>query len=109
METWMYAARLSAIKQYGISPDPTQARRDLAEKFPARTRYIGDNWNHLNEQPPWFAVVAVSLAVLGDRSKWTVSFFSLSFSFFLLFFVCIAFPFLGSFPPPPSREAVSLG
>jgi hypothetical protein len=83
METWMYATRIPAIRKYGISKEPTQAKRDLNEKMPPRARYIADNYNHLAEQPPFFLVVTTALAVMGDRSKWTVSLFILPYPGFL--------------------------
>jgi hypothetical protein len=73
METWMYATRIPAIQKYGIANEPTQAKKDLSEKLPPKVRYVAENFNHLHEQPPYYAVVLVTLAVIGDKNKYTVS------------------------------------
>lgn len=64
MMIWMYATRIPAIGKTEIPAD--EAMHPVAfNKLPSEVRRIGDNYNHLFEQPTLFYVVALSLAVLG--------------------------------------------
>lgn len=68
MEAWMYATRLPALqraqesKKLAMTPDMTKQK--MNEALPYKVRNIGDNFNHLLEQPQQFyAVVGVLVAI----------------------------------------------
>ena len=68
MSTWLYATRISALRQHGIVYDPGKPNEAFTAQFPPRVRWKADNYNNLMEQPPIFYAVAITLALegLGD-------------------------------------------
>jgi hypothetical protein len=69
---WMYATRIPAILAARMVLDPTAPRGSQMAQLPPRVRWKADNYNHLLEQPVLFYATALSLAVLGDRSDWSL-------------------------------------
>ena len=68
MWIWMYATRLSAIKNSGIKFDTEAPRGEQVSKLPAKVRWKADNYTHLMEQPTIFYALAIGLAVIGEGS-----------------------------------------
>ena len=69
---WMYATRIPAILKARMVLDPQAPRGAQMATLPARVRWKADNYNHLLEQPVLFYATALSLALLGDRSDWSL-------------------------------------
>jgi hypothetical protein len=44
---------------------PKRVKADVASKLPSNIRQIGDNYNHLHEQPTAFYAVAIAIALSG--------------------------------------------
>jgi hypothetical protein len=67
MWIWMYATRLPAMSKAGIEPQAA-AHKGALDGLPSSVRGIGDNYNHLHEQPTvFYALVIYShLAGTGD-------------------------------------------
>jgi hypothetical protein len=72
MLAWLYAGRISAVTKLGIIYDPLRPPEEFHAQLPASTRWKGDNYNHLMEQPTIFYGVALTLAVLGAGTGWNV-------------------------------------
>ncbi|WP_281784247.1 MAPEG family protein [Sinimarinibacterium flocculans] len=73
MWLWMYVTRLPAIQKMKLKMDPHVPPRDLMNQLPATVRWKADNYNHLFEMPTLFYAVALSLAMLGDATSWSVN------------------------------------
>jgi hypothetical protein len=69
---WMYATRIPAVKAARLRLDPTAPRGAQMATLAPKVRWKADNYNHLFEQPVLFYAVALSLAVLGDGSSFSV-------------------------------------
>ena len=69
---WMYATRIPAILAARMVLDPQAPRGAQMATLPARVRWKADNYNHLLEQPVLFYATALSLALLGDNSSWSL-------------------------------------
>jgi hypothetical protein len=65
MWTWMYATRLPAMKAAGIDPQQAADAGSLAQRLPAGTRWVADNYNHLHEQPTIFYALMFFAALTG--------------------------------------------
>ncbi len=65
MWAWMYATRLPAVRNSGMSLDPNIPKGIQMSELPASVRWKADNYNHLLEQPTLFYAVAITLALLG--------------------------------------------
>ena len=63
MWAWMYATRIPAMKAAGIDPQEAATSDALAQRLPAKVRWVADNYNHLHEQPTVFYAL-MFLAVL---------------------------------------------
>jgi hypothetical protein len=73
MWLWMYVTRIPAIQSMGLKLDPQVPPRELMNRLPANVRWKADNYNHLFEMPTLFYAVALSLAMLGDATSWSVN------------------------------------
>ena len=61
---WMYALRIPAMAKAKM--DPREARHtNVLDALPNPARQVGDNYNHLFEQPTVFYAVALAIAVGG--------------------------------------------
>ncbi len=65
MCAWLYATRISAIRQRKIVYDPHRPSEEFHAQLPAEARWKADNYNNLMEQPTLFYAVALTLALLG--------------------------------------------
>jgi hypothetical protein len=65
MCAWLYATRISAIRQRKIVYDPHRPSEEIHAQLPAEARWKADNYNNLMEQPTLFYAVALTLALLG--------------------------------------------
>jgi hypothetical protein len=72
MWAWMYVTRIPAIKHARMRLDPTAPRGEQMNQLPPAVRWKADNYNHLFEQPVLFYAVALSLALLGDATAWSL-------------------------------------
>ena len=72
MLLWMYATRIPAIGKTKI-PEEESGHPSAMALLPSEVRRIGDNYNHLFEQPTLFYAVAISLAVLGHADDTMVN------------------------------------
>ena len=61
---WMYIVRMPAMNKAGMAPD--DARHVVAlDKLPSKVRAVGDNYNHLHEQPTVFYALALATHLAG--------------------------------------------
>ncbi len=60
---WMYATRIPAMNAANL--DPQTAMHVKALNLPSEVARIGDNYNHLFEQPTLFYATAIAIAVMG--------------------------------------------
>src|SRR5258706_16080139 len=65
MWAWLYATRISAIKNKKIVYDPYRPHDAFHAQLPPQVRWKADNYNNLMEQPTLFYAVALTLALLG--------------------------------------------
>lgn len=65
MGCWMFVVRIRFLRSSGMSPDDTKHLADAAQRMPSSVRQVGDNYNHLFEQPVVFYAVALLIAVAG--------------------------------------------
>ncbi|MEM9729763.1 MAG: MAPEG family protein [Myxococcota bacterium] len=72
MWIWMYATRIPAISRSGMRLDRHAPRGQQMATLPSRVRWKSDNYTNLMEQPTVFYAVALSLALLGDASAFSV-------------------------------------
>jgi hypothetical protein len=72
MWAWMYATRIPAIVRARMRLDPQAPRGEQMATLPAAVRWKADNYNHLMEQPTLFYAVALTLALLGDGSTFSL-------------------------------------
>lgn len=70
MLIWMYATRIPAMQKAGINPDDARhPGHSYSESFPASTRSIADNYNHLHEQPTVFYALVFFAALTGGSDN----------------------------------------
>jgi hypothetical protein len=68
MWAWMYATRIPAMQAAGIDPQEAAYKTDaLAERLPAKVRWVADNYNHLHEQPTIFYALMFLAALTGGN------------------------------------------
>lgn len=73
MWAWMYVTRIPAINAARMRLDPNAPRGEQMNQLPPSVRWKADNYNHLFEMPTLFYAVALTLALLGDFSKLSLS------------------------------------
>ena len=69
---WLARARLKAAPTTRIPRDEA-AHPSGMTYFPTEARRVGDNYNHLFEQPTLFYAVAITIAVLGHGDATAVT------------------------------------
>ncbi len=69
VEIWMYATRIPAMQKAKIHPDTARHPGSYADKLPASTRSVADNFNHLHEQPTVFYALMFFAAMTGESRK----------------------------------------
>lgn len=62
---WMFKARVSMMNAEKRDPQDAKHPMDAAPTWPSKVRAVGDNYNHLHEQPTVFYAVALAIAVAG--------------------------------------------
>lgn len=62
---WMFKGRLGAMSDGKLDPEGGKHTSDMAGKWPSQIRSVGDNYNHLHEQPTVFYAVAAIIAIAG--------------------------------------------
>jgi hypothetical protein len=67
IQVWMYATRLPAMRQAGISFKGRTGTRgsSLEGKIPDKVNWKAHNYNHLLEQPTIFYVIVIALILMG--------------------------------------------
>ena len=65
MRVWMLLTRIPEMNRRGIHPQKAQDTTKLRDLLPEKVNRVGNNYNHLFEQPTLFYAVAISLAILG--------------------------------------------
>ena len=65
MLVWMVATRLPAMTKAGHDAQDAQDTSRLRDMLPPEVMRVGNNYNHLFEQPTLFYAVALVIAVLG--------------------------------------------
>lgn len=73
MWAWMYVTRIPAIQRAGMVLDSTRINGEQMAELPPQVRWKADNYNHLMEQPTLFYATALTLALLGDVSAWSLA------------------------------------
>lgn len=68
----MYATRIPALLNSGITPRPEMTLAELNAHIPRSTQWKADNYNHLMEQPTQFYATVLALVAMGARDKLTV-------------------------------------
>lgn len=71
MFLWLYATRIPAMKQAGISPQAAETPGAL-DVLPAWARRPADNYNHLFEQPTVFYALAIYVHLAGHADALNV-------------------------------------
>lgn len=61
MWCWMFALRLPAIAKLKIDPQKAADQPGSQPMLPLSVRRVGDNYNHLHEQPTLFYALALSM------------------------------------------------
>lgn len=61
---WMFATRIPAMAKLRIAPETGTHVQNLHNALPPYVRAVGDNYNHLHEQPTLFYAVAITLYLL---------------------------------------------
>ncbi|MEQ9316384.1 MAG: MAPEG family protein [Henriciella sp.] len=70
MWIWMYATRIPAMQKAKINPDDARHPGSAyADKIPASTRSVADNYNHLHEQPTIFYAMVFFAALTGGSDN----------------------------------------
>ena len=59
------ASRVSYMSNLDIAPEEAKHTSDISSNLPSNVRQIGDNYNHLHEQPTVFYAVAIAVALSG--------------------------------------------
>lgn len=72
MMIWMYATRIPAIGKAEI-PEEEMGHPIGMGYLPSEVRRIGDNYNHLFEQPTLFYAMCVTIAVAGHVDAMAVN------------------------------------
>ena len=73
MALWMLLTRIPAMRKHKIHPQKAQYTKDLGPLLPDNIRGIGDNYNHLLEQPTLFYAMAFYIALTGGYDHVTVA------------------------------------
>jgi len=69
MWVWMMATRIPAMQKAGMDPDQARhTRSGVLDVLPSEVRQVGDNYNHLMEQPTIFYALTLAIAVGGGAS-----------------------------------------
>ena len=68
MWTWMFVARIPAIRRAGMKLDATIPRGEQMATLPPAVRWKADNYTHLFEQPTIFFPVVIIAALIPGRS-----------------------------------------
>ena len=68
------SARVRYMSNLDIAPEEAKHTSDVAPKLPSNIRQIGDNYNHLHEQPTVFYAVAIAIALSGHGEGIQVQF-----------------------------------
>lgn len=76
---YMYLRRIPAMQKAGIDPQDAKHVKDI--KLPSDVTQVGDNYNHLFEQPTLFYAIALAIAVMGHGDETHVQ---LAWAFVLL-------------------------
>lgn len=67
MWIWMMATRIPAMQKAGMDPEQARHTRSGAlDVLPSEVRQVGDNYNHLMEQPTIFYALVLAMAVGGE-------------------------------------------
>jgi hypothetical protein len=69
MWIWMYATRLPAMKQAGITPQEAAYPGTWANRLRPGVRSVADNYNHLHEQPTLFYALMFLAAMTGGSDS----------------------------------------
>lgn len=59
------SARVRYMSNLDFAPEEAKHTSDVAAKLPSNIRQIGDNYNHLHEQPTVFYAIAIAIALSG--------------------------------------------
>ena len=65
MAMWMFLTRIPAMNKMNIQADDAKHTSEIAGLLPSKIRAVGDNYNHLHEQPTIFYALALAIAVAG--------------------------------------------
>jgi hypothetical protein len=60
---WMTMMRIQGMQKAGIALQ--DAKHPQSMKLPSQVAQVGDNYNHLFEQPTLFYAIAIAIAVMG--------------------------------------------
>ncbi|MAK62898.1 MAG: hypothetical protein CMK09_18165 [Ponticaulis sp.] len=74
MWLWVMLTRIPAMRKHKIHPQKGKHVHELHDVLPQKIRGIGDNYNHLHEQPTLFYALAFFLALGGGHDKVNVGF-----------------------------------
>ena len=69
MWLWMMATRIPGMQKAGIDPNSVRHPSDMGDQLPPSVRSIGDNYNHLHEQPTIFYALMLFTAVTGGATQ----------------------------------------
>lgn len=61
---WMFATRIPAMQKLRLDPSIGVHVRNLQDRLPAQVRAVGENYNHLHEQPTLFYALCIILHLL---------------------------------------------
>ena len=73
MAFWMLFTRIPAMRKHKIHPQKGKFVGELHEALPQNIRGIGDNYNHLMEQPTLFYALAFYIALTGGHDHINVA------------------------------------
>ncbi|MGC6476289.1 MAG: MAPEG family protein [Parvibaculales bacterium] len=65
MAMWMFLTRIPTMTKMNIKPDDAKHTSEIAGLLPSKIRAVGDNYNHLHEQPTIFYALALGIAIAG--------------------------------------------
>lgn len=65
MWTWMLAIRVPYLAKAGGKMDGSIPQAELVAKLPSRIRWVGENYNHIMEQPTVFYAIVFAVYLLG--------------------------------------------
>lgn len=73
MAFWMLFTRIPAMRKHKIHPQKGKFVGELHDALPQNIRGIGDNYNHLMEQPTLFYALAFYVALTGGHDHINVA------------------------------------